>query len=112
MIYHIASAEDWNTAQIKGLYKPEGLLRDGFIHCSTVDQFLQVANFYFSERKGLVALEIDEGLLRAELRWEGQEGYTFPHIYGPLEVSAVVRVAELKPNAKGLFEFPFERVLH
>ena len=33
-------------------------------------------------------------------------GSLFPHLYGPLNVSAVVRVAEFVPNKNGEFVLP------
>jgi uncharacterized protein (DUF952 family) len=45
----------------------------------------------FAGRDDLVLLEIDPALAHAELRWE--EG--FPHLYGPLEVEAVVSAQRL-----------------
>ena len=40
----------------------------------------------FAGRDDLILLEIDADRLSAELRWENG----FPHLYGPLELEAVV----------------------
>lgn len=112
MIYHITTAAEWADAQISGLYKAESLIAEGFIHCSTVEQLPQVANFYYTGRKGLVVLEIAEERLSAEIKWEGEEGQKFPHIYGPIELSAVENVAEMVANENGEFEFPFRPIIH
>ena len=45
----------------------------------------------FVGRDDLVLLEIDTDRLSAELRWE--DG--FPHLYGPLELEAVVSARRL-----------------
>jgi uncharacterized protein (DUF952 family) len=37
-------------------------------------------------------LEIDPGRLRWELRWEESQGEDFPHLYGPLDLEAVMSV--------------------
>jgi uncharacterized protein (DUF952 family) len=49
---------------------------------------------------------VDEAAVGAEVRRENLEGGTtlFPHIYGPLPVSAVVKVTPMVPSADGTFE--------
>ena len=46
---------------------------------------------WFPGRHDLVLLEIDPQLLNAEVRWEGG----FPHLYGPLDVAAVLSARRL-----------------
>lgn len=89
----------------------------GFIHCSTQEQVLLVANALFAGLSGLVLLVIDPGRLRSPVRWElphsttGRlpeftRGSVFPHIYGPINVEAVVRSVTLIPGANGTFNLP------
>ncbi len=100
-------------AQSSGQYKPESLLSEGYIHCSSEEQFEQIANFHFSGRKGLIVLEIDVDRIDVELKWEGEDAAPkLPHIYGPLNLEAVERTAELIASDSGQFQFPFEKVLH
>lgn len=48
---------------------------------------------YFAGRDDLVLLEIDPARLRAELKYEpAPDGELFPHVYGPLNIDAVVGV--------------------
>jgi len=112
MIYHIAEKSLWKLAKTAGIYEPESLSAEGFIHCCTEDLFPQVVNFYFKGRADLVLLEVDDMKLKAEVRWEKEGPHKFPHIYGALDVDAVVREADLELNKDGLFDFPFKRVLH
>ena len=112
MIYHITEKTQWIVAKASGLYEPESLRTEGFIHCCAEDSFSQIENFYYKSRAGLVALEIDELKLKAELRWEEFGDRKMPHVYGPIDMEAVVRMAELFPNSKGIFEFPFNPTLH
>jgi uncharacterized protein (DUF952 family) len=56
------------------------------MHCSTKEQLPGTAERHFKGRHGLVLLHIDPGLLTSELRWEA--GY--PHVYGPLNLDAVI----------------------
>jgi len=105
-ILHIASGEGWLAGQREGRYLPESYAKEGFIHCSTREQVLRVANDFFSGRKGLVLLVIDPSRLTSELRWEpGSDAaeVLFPHLYGPLNLEAVTRVVAFEADAQGRF---------
>lgn len=111
-IYHVTTQAEWRSAYAAGVYQPESLSTEGYVHCCTEEFFVHVANFHFKNRQGLVLLEIDPEKLTADLRWEDVDGHKFPHVYGPITVDAVVREVDLVPNSDGLFEFPFKPVLH
>ena len=104
MIYHIATAEDWEHARSAGEYRVSTrgrtLEEEGFIHCSRADQVAAVADRFYRGVSGLVLLTIDERLVRSEVRHEAAPGgdEPFPHIYGPLDVEAVVGVEPLPPG--------------
>jgi uncharacterized protein (DUF952 family) len=91
VIFHITTELAWETARRAGVYTGDSLESEGFIHCSTADQWEQVRKEWFPGRHDLVLLEIDPQLLHAEVRWEGG----FPHLYGPLEAAAVVSARRL-----------------
>ena len=88
------------------------LAAEGFIHCSTPEQVVKVANHYYQGQTGLVLLCIDESKLQAELRFEAPDGPAiegenrFPHIYGPLNTNAVTDVLDFEPGADGTFTMP------
>jgi uncharacterized protein (DUF952 family) len=66
-------------------------LADGYIHLSTADQLQGTLDKHFADQSGLVIAEIDLGLLGDTIRWEvSRGGALFPHIYGPLPLSAVL----------------------
>src|SRR5690606_24821108 len=112
MIYHITTHGEWMLARGQGAYAPESLETEGFIHCATRDQIMNIANFYFKGRTGLLLLEINDEAVASELRYVMEGEHSFPRIYGALNLEAVNRVAELEPNADGVFDFPFQPVLH
>ena len=97
MIFHIASRREWEAARARGTYRAASLDVEGFIHCSTAEQVTGVANAFYRGQRDLVVLEIDEAKLASEVRWEapspptGDDAARFPHVYGPIETSAVVR---------------------
>ena len=113
MIYHIASRSAWEEAQTHGQYSAPSLQSEGFIHCSTRDQVLDVANEFYRGQPDLLLLCIDANRLRAELRWEApahpkpletsraSSATRFPHLYGLLNLDAVLVVHELSEGAYG-----------
>ena len=112
-LYHIATVPDWNQAQQDGEYRTltrgRSLSEEGFIHASTAAQVLPVANaVYLDEQQDLVLLVLDTSRIGAEIRREPVPGWTdpFPHIYGPLDVAAVVQAVALERDATGNFRWP------
>ena len=108
IIFHITKSDAWVKAEAEGAYRPEMFPIDGFIHCSTRDQVLQVADARFRGQTGLVLLRIDADKVAAEIRYENLEGgrQMFPHIYGPLNIDAVVEVSGFRPGPEGNFALP------
>lgn len=119
MIYHITSRQAWEDTQAKGEYRAESLQSEGFIHCSTLSQVLPVAHLYYKGQRGLIVLEIEPSLLSPDLKWEPPSGGApppgvpvgdmFPHVYGPINVNAVVKVVDLESNPDGTFSLPPSR---
>lgn len=119
MILHITTQQDWENARVNGEYTAPSLKDEGFIHCSTPEQAIDTANIFFKGQNGLVLLCIDEKKLESECRFEDPAGATverhdtqtenlFPHIYGPVNNSAVIKVLNFPLNEKGVFELPIE----
>jgi uncharacterized protein (DUF952 family) len=106
MITHITTAGEWHEAQSEGFYRGDTLPSEGFIHCSRPEQVVRVANGLFRARTGLVLLVIDPSRVTAEIRDEPSGEERYPHIYGPLNISAVMAVLPFEPNADGRFSLP------
>ena len=108
LIFHIASNDDWQQTKDANEYAPEMFATEGFIHCSTRDQIIPVANARFRGQPGLLLLSIDSDKVRHRIVYENLEGgqQLFPHIYGKLNRDAVTTVDEFLPNADGSFTFP------
>lgn len=94
IIYHITTAEEWKQANINGFYEAASLETEGFIHCSTETQVKGVLERYFKGKTNLLKLVIDTDKLTAELRFEPAPSINeeFPHIYGTLNLDAVIGV--------------------
>lgn len=110
-LLHMTTARQWRAATERGSYSAPSLVEAGFIHLSTVDQVQLPANALFPGRTDIVLLWIDTDLLVAPLRWEpGQpgdpDGMLFPHLYGPIEVEAVLTVTPYPAGPDGRFGRP------
>jgi len=91
MIYHIATSEDWNLYLAKSTYEPQAYMKEGFIHCSTLEQVPGVLQRYYSGVKNLILLHIDESRLTAELKYEEAASHElFPHVFGPINKDAII----------------------
>ncbi|SEN96432.1 DUF952 domain-containing protein [Paenibacillus sp. OV219] len=108
MILHIVKKSEWEEAQKNGVYAPSSLETDKFIHCSTSDQVIDVANDFYKGSKDLLLLCIDENKVSPKIVYEDlyNTGKLFPHIYGALEIDSVDQVIKFEPNSDGLFSFP------
>lgn len=96
MIYHIATAEDWNEHQHHSSYAPAGYAKEGFIHCSTKEQVSGVLHRYYAGIKNLLLLHIDESKLTAELKYEEATNQElFPHVFGSINKDAIVKTEQL-----------------
>jgi uncharacterized protein (DUF952 family) len=107
VFYHILPAADWATAQAAGVYSPASLDTEGFIHCSRIDQVERTLAVHFKGQEGLLVLSIAVPKVEAEIRDEDlyDAGQTFPHIYGSLNLDAVVGVTEVIKNEDGKISF-------
>lgn len=117
MILHITTREDWNAAKIADVYSAPSLQTEGFIHCSTVKQAVDTANIFFKGQQGLILLCIDESKLTSECKYEEPSGggkhdpsvgKLFPHVYGPINIAAVIKVVDFPVGTDGLFSLPKE----
>jgi len=100
-ILHLTERSLWEAARERGAYeistRGRTLQEEGFIHCSTRAQLPTVAAFLYGSYDGpddLVVLVVDPQRLDVPLHYEAVKpgGEEFPHVYGPLPVSAVVDV--------------------
>ena len=113
IIYHITTEAGWEAARAAGEVVADSLATEGFIHCSRQGQLLFVADRFFAGQSRLVVLAIDEAGVASWLVNEGPAGVgdpfasdVFPHVYGPIPLSAVITAAPLSAGADGHFVFP------
>lgn len=96
-IYKICSAAEWSAAESAGEFTGSPVdLEDGYIHFSTAEQARETARKHFAGQQDLVLVAVDAPKLGPSLKWEpSRGGDLFPHLYGPLPVSAASSVAPL-----------------
>ena len=97
IIYKIEDQVIWNAAIAKGIYEGAPIdLADGFIHFSTATQARETAAKHFAGRTGLIIAAVDADFLGDSLKWEISRGNAlFPHLYGKLDMKAVIKTYEL-----------------
>ena len=108
-ILHITQRHEWETAKNLGIYRSNTLDTEGFTHCSTIAQVIGSANRFFRHQHDLVILVIDVTLVKVQIIYEGaSESNLFPHIYGGLNIDAVIQVIDLDAEPDGSFILPTE----
>lgn len=105
-IFHITTRDAWEQAQREGAYRAASLDDAGFIHFSTREQVVRVANAFYRGQRGLILLVIDTTQLHADLHYEPpaeapESAQRFPHLYGALNPDAVVQVVDFPPGDDG-----------
>ena len=101
-IYHIVLPEDWEIWKERSFYEAPSLLTEGFIHCSFEEQLESVISRYYASAPELVVLKITSEKLTSKLVAEPSTGgEIYPHVYGPIDISAVVEAERRSNKASG-----------
>ena len=98
MVFHVITSSDWATAQQLGYYEAASVATEGFMHASKKEQVQGVLERYYNGKADLLLLHIDETKLTAPLKYELAPSVNeeFPHIFGRLNLDAVVEVEDVK----------------
>jgi uncharacterized protein (DUF952 family) len=101
-IYHISLVAEWRAARGAGEYTMSSngvtLEQQGFIHCCYATQINGVLQrFYTDVTEPMCLLAIDPDRIFVPVVAENLEGGSelFPHIYGPIPITAVTEVSML-----------------
>ena len=119
VVYHIAVKENFIQTCNKDNYKPSDFDADGFIHCTgEPDTTLVVLDDYFQQiTKEIVLIQIAVDRLTSVIKFEKpapikgggtnhvKEGLLFPHIYGALNLDAIIGAAIVEQR-DGEFVWP------
>lgn len=107
-LFHITTADAWKRATAAGEYRAPSLETEQFIHLSTDAQWIRTAQRFFRGQHGLVLLSIRPDRLKAEVKFERADGEDFPHLYGALNLDAVVEVFPLPMGDDGAIGVPVD----
>jgi len=107
-IYKICPASAWREAERRGVFRASADdVRDGFIHFSDASQIAETARKHFFGQAGLFLIAVDADALGKALRWErSRNEELFPHLYGELDLGAVVNVFSMQVRSDGFHELP------
>jgi uncharacterized protein (DUF952 family) len=104
-LYRILSQANWEKALVRGhMVQSESDVRDGFIHLSTEETYVESANRYFQPEDRPLALILNPAMLKGEIRWVdvASRGARFPHLYASeIAIGAVQSVVPLESNSEG-----------
>jgi uncharacterized protein (DUF952 family) len=92
IILHIIKKSEWDNYKSKEFYGENYLETDGFIHCSDIHTVHNVVWMFLDVEEPLVLLCIDTDKVDAEIKWEIGGSTDYPHIYGLLNIDAVISV--------------------
>jgi uncharacterized protein (DUF952 family) len=110
VLYKICPAALWRQAERSGVFRGSEVdRRDGFIHFSTAAQLADTAAKHFAGQSDLLLVRVNGARLGHRLKWEPSRGGSlFPHLYGELDLTAVVKVEPLPLGPDGHHIFPFD----
>ncbi|MCK1488810.1 DUF952 domain-containing protein [Bradyrhizobium sp. 193] len=107
-IYKICPASAWREAERQGVYRGSADdSRDGFIHFSTAAQVPETLQKHYVGQRALFLVEVEGDALGSALRWErSRNEELFPHLYGELDLGAVMAVMNLNTRSDGGHDVP------
>ena len=109
LIFHVVKKEDWKSQKKDSRYHPETLDSEGFIHCSSGNKIEEVTNRLYKGETDVLLIIINTTLVEPEIRYEssGNSDSKYPHIYGPLNMDAVIDKIELAAEDDESFKISF-----
>jgi release factor glutamine methyltransferase len=106
-IAHLCRPQEWFDQRQLAEFRDQSLLQNGFIHCSQLEQIIEVANRYYGDQPEMVILWIDPDKLASGVRWEITGNIYYPHIYGPINLDAIEAATPLCKAYDGVYRTIF-----
>lgn len=103
-IYLLMARSDYEVALGKGVFAPESLKTEKFIHAMPFKQITRVANKFYREKEDVQLLVVDLAKVIAPVKWEPATGGLYPHIFGELNMDSIVKVFPVPRDPNGMFE--------
>lgn len=110
LVYKLFRKSEWREAVNTGKFSGSSDdIRDGFIHLSAGKQASGTFGKYFSGEAEAVLVSFAAERFGPALKWElSRNGESFPHLYGPLDLSRAVSVFDISRDQNGAPVFPPE----
>lgn len=110
-VYHLIDHSSLCRAKETGEHSPASLVEEGFVHLAYREQLAFVIKHFLAGQQGICLLELDSGKLNGRLVDEApagieDDGQLYPHLYAPLNISAMHKCWELNIEANGECELP------
>jgi uncharacterized protein (DUF952 family) len=102
--FHLVPEEAWTATDPNAAYETASLGAEGFIHCTDGVAALGKTfdRYYAADPRSFLALTLDLDELDVPWRYD-VTGSPYPHIYGPIERSAIVGISRVERSADGRF---------
>jgi uncharacterized protein (DUF952 family) len=102
--HHLTTEDVWAAHERAPRYYPERFAGEGFVHCTDGEAHLiDVGNRYYrSDPRPFLVLDVDLSKVRARAIYE-DEARIYPHIYGPIDCDAILRVRRIERAEDGRF---------
>jgi uncharacterized protein (DUF952 family) len=106
--FHLTPVAWWDAADPGAPLEAPSLVTEGFVHCTTgATEMVATANrHYRADPRPFVVLTIDLDRLTSPWRVDDPGGI-YPHVFGPIDRTAIVDVRPMPRAADGTFR-PFE----
>jgi uncharacterized protein (DUF952 family) len=102
--FHLLPLQAWIDARAMGRVAPDSLATEGFVHCTDGwAALVDTANRHYRGIAGpFLGLGVDLERVGAPWRYD-DAARVYPHVYGPLPLSAIVSVRPMARAADGRF---------
>jgi len=102
--FHLLPLQRWVEARAVGMVVPTSLAEEGFVHCTDGwAALVDTANRHYAAEQGpFLALTVDLACVQTPWRYD-DAARIYPHVYGPLPISAVLEVRPMARSADGRF---------
>lgn len=103
-IYVLMSPSTLRQSTDSGVYAPESLESEKFIHASPTNQLTRIANKYYTGNDTVHVAVVRKSKVAAPIKWEPATGGLYPHIYGQLNMDAVERTMTFFQSKNDTYE--------
>ena len=91
-IYVLMSPETLRESTESGVFAPESLQTEKFVHASPVNQLTRIANKYYTANDTVHVAVVRKTKVTAPIKWEPATAGIYPHIYGELNMDSVEQI--------------------